>query len=118
MGDELFFLILTHFVSDWFFQPAKWAVEKSKNVKYRFFHVIQYTIPFILVLYLLNINLLWLIWIFLTHFFLDSYRFVNWWNRKIKGEKEKITWLIMVEDQILHILVLIPVILKIPLNIF
>ena len=118
MVEEILILIMTHFVSDWFFQPGKWAVEKAKNAKYRFFHSVQYIVLFVPVLYLLNINLLWLIWIFLTHFFLDDYKFVNWWNRNIKREKSKISWLIMVEDQILHILVLTPLILKIHLNIF
>jgi hypothetical protein len=113
MIEKLCILIITHFVSDWFFQPGKWAVEKSKNAKYRALHAIQYTILFVPVLYLLNINLFWLAWIFLTHLFFDDYKFVNWWNKNIKKEKEKIPWLIMVEDQILHILVLIPLILKI-----
>jgi hypothetical protein len=118
MGEEFLILIIVHFVSDWLFQPGKWAIEKAKNVKYRFFHSVQYIVLFAPVLYLLNINLFWLAWIFLTHFFLDDYKFINWWNRNIKREKNKISWLIMVEDQILHILVLIPLILKIPLNIF
>ncbi|MCK5149304.1 DUF3307 domain-containing protein [Candidatus Pacearchaeota archaeon] len=116
MGEELLILIITHFVSDWFFQPAKWAVSKITNAKPRFFHSLQYTILFIPVLYLIKINLFWLIWIFVTHFFIDDYKFVNWWNKKIKGEKNKIQWLIMVQDQILHILVLVPLILKIPFN--
>jgi ABC-type phosphate transport system permease subunit len=118
MTEELLILIVTHFVSDWLFQPGKWAVEKAKNVKYRFFHSVQYIVLFVPVLCLLNINLLWLSWIFLTHFVLDDYKLVNWWNRNIKREKSKISWLIMVEDQILHILALIPLILKIPLSIF
>ncbi len=118
MADELLILIITHFVSDWFLQPAKWAVNKVKFFKYRLLHSIQYTLLFVPVLYLLNINLLWLIWIFATHLFIDSYKFVNWWNLKVKGEKAKLRWIIVTEDQILHILVLVPLILKIPLNIF
>jgi hypothetical protein len=118
MAEELLILIITHFVSDWLFQPERWAVKKEKIAKYRFFHSIQYIILFIPVLYILNISLLWLIWLFLTHFLLDDYKFVNWWNKHIKGNKGKIVWLIIVEDQILHILALIPLILKIQLNIF
>jgi hypothetical protein len=117
MGEQLLFLIITHFVSDWFFQPAKWAVSKSSNAKHRFFHSLQYTALFIPVLYLLNISLLWIIWIFLTHFFIDDYKIVNWWNVHIKKEKNKLPWLNMVEDQILHILILVPLILKVPFNI-
>jgi hypothetical protein len=116
MGEELLLLTITHFVSDWLFQPGEWAVKKVKIFKYRFLHSIQYTILFIPVLYYLNINLLWLVWIFITHLLLDDYKFVNWWNRNIKREKSKINWLIIVEDQIFHILVLIPLILKIHMD--
>jgi hypothetical protein len=114
MGEELLILIITHFVSDWLFQPAKWAVSKSSNVKHRLFHSFQYVVLFVPVLYFLNISLFWIIWIFLTHFFIDDYNLVNWWNVHIKREKNKIIWLNMVEDQILHILILIPLILKVP----
>ncbi len=116
MGEELLILIITHFVSDWLFQPAKWAVSKATNAKHRFFHCLQYAALFVPILYFLKISLLWLIWVFLTHFFIDDYRLVNWWNRNIKGEKNKVPWLNMAEDQILHILMLVPLILKIPFN--
>lgn len=116
MSDALLILIITHFVSDWLFQPAKWAIEKIKNVNYKIFHCVQYTILFLPVLYFLKINLLWLIWIFLTHFFIEDHRLINWWNKNIKGEKSNILWLTIVEDQILHIISLIPLILKIPFS--
>ena len=102
-------LILAHFVSDWLFQPAKWAVKKHQNLKYRFFHSIQYIILFIIVLYFLNISLYWVIWIFFTHLFIDSYAFVRWWNRYIRGDKNAPMWIQTIQDQILHIIVLIPI---------
>jgi len=117
MGEELLFLIITHFVSDWLFQPAEWAVSKATNAKHRIFHSLQYALFFVPVLWLLQINLLWIFWIILTHFLIDDYNFVNWWNVHVKKEKKKILWLNMVEDQILHILVLIPLILKVTFNI-
>ncbi len=119
MVDELLVLIITHFVSDWLFQPGKWAVEKVKVFKYRFFHTIQYTILFVPVLYLLNINLIWLAWIFLTHLLIDSYKPLTFWNNKIRARGiETPKWVIITQDQILHIVTLVPLILKIPLNIF
>ncbi len=119
MTDELLILIITHFVSDWLFQPGKWAVKKIKIFKYRFLHSIQYTLLFIPVLYLLNISLLWLIWIFATHLFIDSYKLVNFWNSKIRNRGvENPHWIDIVQDQILHIIILIPLILKIPLSIY
>jgi len=117
MGEELLFLIITHFVSDWFFQPARWSVSKTIDTKHRMFHSLQYTALFVPVLYLLQINLLWLFWILASHFLIDDYKFVNWWNVHVKKEKKKIAWLNIVEDQILHILVFIPIILKATFNI-
>jgi hypothetical protein len=118
MAEELLLLIITHFVSDWLFQPGKWGSQKIKVFKYRFFHAIQYTLLFIPVLYLLNINLLWLVWVFTTHLLIDSYKFVNFWNNKIRSRGvETPKWIIIIQDQILHLLVLVPLILKIPFNI-
>jgi hypothetical protein len=114
MSEELLFLIITHLVSDWLFQPAKWAVKKIKIFKYRFLHSLQYILLFIPVLYLLNISLFWLIWIFATHLFIDSYKFVNFWNNKIRSRGlETPRGIIIVQDQILHLVVLIPVVLKV-----
>ena len=104
-------LILTHFISDWFLQPSKWAKNKIKIFKYRFFHCIQYSILFIPVLYFLQINLLWVLWIFITHLYIDSYRFVKWWNKNITKSNKPPLWFMIVQDQILHILVLIPVVI-------
>jgi hypothetical protein len=104
-------LALTHFVSDWFFQPAKWALTKRENTKSRFFHCIQYTILFAPIFYFLKLNYFWLIWIFLSHFFIDDYRFVTFFNKKIKREKKTPDWMLTVQDQILHLLVLIPVVI-------
>ncbi len=118
MAEELLFLIITHFVSDWLFQPGKWATQKTKIFKYRFLHAIQYTILFVPILYLLKINLLWIIWIFITHLFIDSYKFVTFWNNNIRNRGVKTPdWIIITQDQILHIITLIPLILKIPFNI-
>ena len=103
-------LILTHFVSDWFFQPSKWAFGKLNSLKYRFFHCVQYTVLFLPVLYLLNLNLLWLFWIFFTHLLIDDYTFIKWWNR-VKKDKNPPAWVETVQDQILHVLVLIPIVL-------
>ena len=104
-------LILVHFVSDFFFQPEKWAVNKDKVFKYLLFHSIQYALPFLIVFYYINVNLLWGIWIFATHMAIDSRKVIPWWNKKIKRAKNTPEWLTIVEDQLIHILVLIPIIL-------
>ncbi|MBW2976753.1 DUF3307 domain-containing protein [Candidatus Woesearchaeota archaeon] len=100
-------LLLAHFVSDWFFQPDKWRETKIKIPKLRLFHCVQYSILFVPVLYFFEINLLWIIWIFITHLLIDDYRFVNWWNKNIrKATKPLPQWYPAVQDQILHILAL------------
>lgn len=107
-------LILTHFISDWFFQLDKWGAKKRKVLKYLFYHSIQYAIIFIPILYFLEINLLWTIWLFITHLALDNYKFIETWNKYIKRVKPQYNlppWYTTVQDQILHIIVLIPIII-------
>ena len=112
MLSNLTILILFHFVSDFFFQPGKWGENKIKHFKPRFFHAIQYSIVFLPVLYFLRLNMLWVLWIFVTHLLIDSYKFVNWWNIRIrKTTKEVPGWFLVVQDQILHILVLLPIVI-------
>jgi len=110
MINNFMVLILTHLVSDWFFQPTKWALGKHKSLKYRFYHCVQYSLLFLPILYLLELNLLWFFWIFATHLLIDSYVIVRWWGR-ILGDKKSPMWLQTVRDQILHILVLLPIVL-------
>jgi len=109
MIDIFTILILTHFVSDWFLQPEKWGVGKHKYVKYLLYHSIQYTILFLIVFYFLEINLIWGVWIFLTHFIIDTYIPVRLWSKYILGAKNPREWILVIRDQILHILILIPI---------
>lgn len=111
MINNFIILILTHFVSDWFFQPAKWGNNKIKNFKPRLYHSIQYAVIFLPVLYFLNINLLWSLWLFMTHLIIDSYKFVNWWNKSIRGDKKSPIWICTIQDQVIHVLLLIPLII-------
>ncbi|MCD4666491.1 DUF3307 domain-containing protein [archaeon] len=95
-----------------FLQPGKWGENKIKHFKPRLYHCIQYSVVFLPVLYFLHINLLWVFWIFLTHLFIDDYKFVNWWNKKIKRISEPLPrWFVLAQDQILHILVLVPLVI-------
>jgi len=108
MISDFSILILIHFISDWFFQIHSWAVEKTKNYKARLLHCLQYTVFFIPVFYFLNINYSWLLWIFGTHFLIDDRKFLIWWNKSIKRAQNPLDWIIIVQDQVLHILVLVP----------
>lgn len=112
MWIEIFIiLILTHFASDWFFTLYRWSIRKRKNWKPRLYHSIQYALIFLPVLLILKLNFLWLFYLFITHFIIDSYKIVENWN-KIQCFKEKAKmplYMQIVQDQILHILLLIPI---------
>ena len=117
MNAEIFIiLVLTHFVSDWMMQPTAWGSTKIKNWKTRFLHSIQYSIIFLPVFYFLSISLYWGFYLFITHFIIDSYIPVTFWNKHIRNaiNKRKIkkgeppVFITIVEDQIIHILLLIP----------
>jgi len=109
MIDNYTILIFTHFVSDIFFQPASWAIKKTKFFKPLLFHALQYTALFVIPFYFLNLNYLWLIWIFLTHLAIDTRKPLKWWNKVIKREKNPPEWMTILQDQLLHLAVLIPV---------
>ncbi len=105
-------LIMTHLVSDWFFQPDKWAKLKKTKIKYLILHSIQYTALFIPVFYVLEISMLWLIWLLGTHLLIDNYKFVTAWNKYIRRAKQTPQdWFLVAQDQILHVLAIIPIIL-------
>ncbi len=106
-------LVITHFIGDWMFQTENEAMQKSSG---KFFnqalitHCLVYTLSFIPVFYLMNLNWFWLLLIFWSHMFLDRRWPVKWWIKNIMrtsdGTIEKLFWLVIVVDQIMHILVL------------
>ncbi|MCX6748501.1 MAG: DUF3307 domain-containing protein [Candidatus Pacearchaeota archaeon] len=110
-------LVLNHFVSDWILQPTYWGFTKMKSSKTRFYHSIQYAIFFIPAFYFLNINFLWLLYLFATHFIIDSYVIINWWDKNIRNainkkripKNEPPRFVSITEDQIIHILLLISI---------
>ena len=119
MNSEIFIiLVLAHFVSDYFFQPTYWGIKKLKYQinKWNLFHSLQYTLIFLPVLYFLNISLYWAIYLFAAHFITDTYLPVNLWNKYIRNaiNKNKIpkneppNSVEAVEDQIIHLLILLP----------
>jgi len=112
--DNFIILILTHFVSDWFFQPTEWAIKKRENEVHRVLHSIQYALIFLPVLYFLNISLLWIIYLSVTHFIIDSYIPVSLWHKyyhAIFSKAKTPSFVSIVDDQIIHILLLIPMVL-------
>ncbi len=113
---SLFELILIcHFVGDWILQPTRMGIQKSTNWKVRFVHCLIYTSCFYWLF-----SAPWLIYIFATHFLIDSYKPLYWF-RKLRGDfktfdefKESFStpsgfMINVVLDQIFHILTLIPI---------
>ena len=114
MIDTFLILILTHFVSDWMFQPTEWALKKRENEKHRMLHSIQYALVFLPVLYFLNISLLWVVYLSATHFVVDSYIPVTLWHKyyhTMFSKAKAPLFVSIVDDQIIHILLLLPLVL-------
>ena len=118
-AENFIILMLTHLVSDYFFQPSYWGCTKIKNWKTRLLHSMQYALIFLPILYVLNINFLWLIYLCITHFIIDSYIPVHLWNKHVKNaikrkqlaENEPPRSVVIGQDQILHLLLLIPIVI-------
>ena len=104
-------LLLIHFIGDFLLQPGEWALNKIKSKKALLYHSLQYSIPFVIAFYFLNISMLWGVWIFGTHFLLDDRRFIDWWNKTLKREKTTPEWVMMVQDQALHVLCVVVVLI-------
>ena len=98
-------LVLIHFVSDFLFQPGSWARDKLKFFKPLLLHSIQYTIPFLVAFYFLGINMHWILLIFGSHLAIDNKKFLIWWNRVVKRDDVP-GWVIMVQDQVLHLIII------------
>lgn len=105
MINETAILVLIHFVSDFLLQPGSWAVKKLKFFKPLLFHCVQYTVPFLVAFYFLGINMIWGLLIFGSHLAIDNKKFLIWWNRVVKRDDVP-EWVIMVQDQVLHLIII------------
>lgn len=107
---NFFTLFIWHFFSDFFFQTKSMGEKKIFSEKffnkYLIFHSVVYTLLFIPVFLICNINLLWLLLLLSSHILLDNKRILYWIHVNIKKEKEPLPWILIFEDQILHIIVL------------
>ena len=127
MGGILAILGMIHFVIDWVFQSHATAMSKHKDAYVRALHCLLYVTPFVALFGLLHVppfataNLTG--WLWLTHFFEDSYWPVVWWAKHIRrpleleGLANLRQWfdtplgkiLLIAIDQIIHIVCLLPV---------
>lgn len=106
--------ILFHFVGDYLTQNNWLAQNKTKKIYIAFLHALIYSLPF---LFIVPHLFFWLI-ILITHTIIDRYRLaqywiklVNWsWNETNYGYGDKTpvwlsTWLMIIIDNIFHILI-------------
>lgn len=109
MVTDFAILVMIHFVSDFFLQPSSWAIKKVGNFKYTFYHSVQYTIPFLIAFYFMSISFWWILLIFGSHLAIDGRQFLRWYNKRVNGDKNCPFWVMIVQDQVLHVLVLMVV---------
>ena len=106
-------LIVLHSVGDWLLQTDWMAKGKDKSWSPLVAHVAVWTacmLPAAVWLF----DPLWLLWLAGTHLVLDGTSFVRWWMTTIKRIPEgdlggSAWWLVVVIDQVFHLLTLVPV---------
>lgn len=102
-------LVLAHLVGDFLLQQERHALTKHSDLRSLVIHCAQYTATFIPVLFVYGLSIWWALWIFLLHVAVDNGKFVQWWSIHVTGQKKPDFWLLVVRDQVLHLLVLVPV---------
>ena len=112
---EIFFIV--HLIMDFIFQRHRKAPNKYMELRDLIVHCSIYTIGFIPVFWFLNVNLLWLVVIFASHFIIDQNSIILWILEKFKGIKKEKTseslWILLLigVDQMLHASVLVLIII-------
>ena len=100
-------LVLAHLVGDFLLQRKYWALNKTSKLSALLIHCVVYTAAFIPVFWMYEVCWAWLAWIFLTHVLIDNGHFVNWWSRVVNDNHDPVFWLLVVRDQVIHLLVLV-----------
>jgi hypothetical protein len=103
------FLLLAHLIGDYLFQTKWMALNKSTKWVPLLTHVGVYTLTITCVAWIGfgGLTAWGIVVVIMSHIILDRRLFVTWWTRRIMRIDEKESgWLIIVTDQIFHILVL------------
>lgn len=103
-------LIAAHLVGDWLLQTSYQVTNKDRGRwlnRALLTHCAAYTLCIAAVLWAQNISPWWLTWVFVTHAVLDYRRPVEWWRRVVTRNTDAPLWLIIVTDQVFHVLVLV-----------
>lgn len=103
------YLLVGHLIGDYLLQTRWMAENKAKKWLPLLVHSFVYTLSIALVAYIGfgGLSIYSILFIFLSHVFLDRRTFVSWWAENIMGAKAKeVAWLKIAADQAFHITVL------------
>jgi hypothetical protein len=103
------FLFIGHLIGDYLFQTSWMAMNKATKWVPLLSHCFVYTLSISLVAWFGfgGLSLWGILFIFLTHVFIDRRTFVQWWVKTImKTPTSQAGWLSIVVDQIFHFIVL------------
>lgn len=103
------YLFIGHLIGDFLFQTNWMAMNKSKKWFPLLTHCVVYTLMIFSLAFFggftLPLSAIGLI--FVSHVILDKRVFVEWWVRTIMGSSgDASNWLLVVVDQVFHILIL------------
>lgn len=90
-------LLSAHLVGDFFLQSSYVSQKKHENVLIRAWHVSLYCLPFLAVFLWSKVDLRWLLFVWITHFIIDS----RVWAKNSDWPPKP-----FIVDQTLHIIVL------------
>ena len=117
-------LWVCHLIGDWLFQNDWIADRKTRMPWVRALHVTIYCVPFVVLFAVLGYSAwaLAIAWIWVTHFWIDSYKPLMWFRRlggdKLAFDKEQFRdafktprgfFVYVTYDQIFHLITLLPV---------
>ncbi len=110
-------LFVAHIVGDWLFQTEYQAMNKAKRGFFNWAlvsHCLVYTLCFLPALWITGSSWWWLGYIFWTHMLFDRrwpvVGIIRVLKRTSQETIDKNFWLVVVVDQVIHVLTLIPIV--------
>ena len=111
-------LVLAHLIGDWLLQTEHEAMNKAKGHFCNFAilkHCASYTLTFVPFFFTFGLSLVWLVPVFVSHWFLDRrwpvITFIHVAKRTSRETINNLFWLVIAVDQVLHILVIASIVL-------
>lgn len=108
------FLFVAHLIGDFLLQTGWMAANKAKQWGPLLAHVAVYTLTVALVAWFGfgGLSLLGIAIVFVSHVILDRRTLVQWWVKQLTPAADaNLDWLVIVVDQVLHIIILAVVLL-------